>query len=207
MGALVQRVPEALRQSPAALTSPCHPAVCDCATVQPCSGTVPWGSRCCPCTAPLLPTSSPPCTDEGQSPTGKLLPAPGLSEHLFSCFFVFWSVAIINEIEGEPHSLSLPLPTHINLNANSLRKIKINYTFCSRLHGKWKCTGLAFPFSPWFFGSAKEKQCRKILTYASQCCMLGCFFSWCFLLVWNSTLAFICRLFQKEYWKVNLSLT
>lgn len=80
--------------------------------------------------------SAPPHLPEGQLPTGKFLPAPSLSEHLFSCFFVCWSVAVINETEGEPHSLPLPLPTHINLNANSLRKIKSNYAFCSRLHGK-----------------------------------------------------------------------
>lgn len=80
----------------------------------------------------------------------------------FSCFSVFCSMVVINEIKGEPHSLSLPLPTHINLNANPHRKIKINYTFCSRLHGKLKCTGLAF-LSPFlfFFGSGKEKQCSK----------------------------------------------
>lgn len=145
---------------------------------QPCSDTAPWGSLCCPVQHHTLNTSSPPCTDEGQTPMGKFLLAPGLSEYLFSCFSVFWSVAVVNEIKGEPHSLSLPLPTHINLNANSHRKIKINYAFCSRLHGKWKRTGLAFPFSLFFlfFGSAKEKQCRKILTYASKCCMLACFF-------------------------------
>lgn len=124
-------------------------------------------TRSAPPHLPALMKGSPPWESSFQ---------PGLSEYLFSCFSVFRSVAVINEIKGEPHSLSLPLPTHINLNANSLRKIKINYAFCSRLHGKWKCTGLAFPFSPLFFGSAKEKQCRKILTYASKCCMLGCLF-------------------------------
>lgn len=90
---------------------------------------------------------------------GTLLRAPSLSEYLFACFSVFCSVVVINEIKGEPHSL--PLPTHINLNANPHRKIKINYTFCSRLRGKLKCTGLAFLFPFYFF--FLKKQCSKTI--------------------------------------------
>lgn len=117
-----------------------------------------------------------PALRKGSPPWESSFQLQVVPEYLFSCFSVFWSVAVINEIKGEPHSLSLPLPTHINLNANSLRKIKINYAFCSRLRGKWKCTELAFPFSPLFFGSAKKKQSRKIWAYASKSCIYGCFF-------------------------------
>jgi len=86
-------------------------------------------------------------------------------------------MVIINEIKGDPHSLSLPLATHISLNAKPHRKIKINYTFCGRLHRKLKCTGLAFlfPFLFFFFEVERRSNVAKILKYASKCCMLACF--------------------------------